>query len=187
MPHGVHKAATHDPADAPAGVYAIDPSHASIILRVMHEGRSYSTFRFGSVQGAVDWNPAQPEASKVDVTVDTKSIMTPVPGFIDNLTGSEFLNSAMFPQARFVSTGIRRTGPTTGEITGDLTLLGQTHPITVQAQMLGIGSNPRHLTTIGFEGTAKFKRSAYGMIGEIPNIADEVELQLDFEVDLKKG
>src|SRR5579872_6142899 len=93
MPHGIHKAATHDPADAPAGVYVIDPTHASFILRVMHEGRSFSTFRFGGMQGAVDWNPAQPEASKVEVTVETKSIMTPVPGFVDNLTGTEFLNS----------------------------------------------------------------------------------------------
>jgi polyisoprenoid-binding protein YceI len=171
------------PADAAAGTYKLDTSHASVFLRIMHQGTSYSTFRFGDVTGTLAWNPASVETSKVDIIVGTKSIATPVAGFADRLTGERYLNVAAFPQAEFVSTSIRRTGPTTGEITGNLTFMGQTHPITVQAQLVGIGQNMRGGTTMGFEGTTKFKRSDFGFTVMLPDIGDEADLILDFSFD----
>jgi polyisoprenoid-binding protein YceI len=171
--------ASRDPAVAPAGGYKMDPDHTSVVFRILHEGTSYSTFRFYTVTGVLAWNPARIEDSKVDVTVDTKSIATPVINFSDRLTGANYLNSAMFPQARFVSTSIRRTGPTTGEITGNLTLLGQTKPITINGELVGVGPNARGQPTIGFKGSAKFKRSDFGLMTLLPQIGDEVELVLD--------
>lgn len=173
---------TKNPADAPAGTYKLDASHASVILRILHQGTSYSTFRFGAPAGTLDWNP-NVETSKVDITVDMKSIATPVAGFADRLTGERYLNVAAFPQARFVSTSIRRTGPTTGEITGNLTFMGQTRPITVQAQLVGIGHGMRGGVTIGFEGTSKFKRSDFGFTTLLPDVGDESELILDLAFD----
>jgi polyisoprenoid-binding protein YceI len=173
--------ASHDPAAAPAGGYKMDVGHTSIIFRITHEGTSYSTFRFNSSTGLLAWNPARVEDSKVDISVDTKSIATPVANFSDRLTGENYLNSAAFPVARFVSTSIRRTGPTTGVITGNLTLLGQTKPITVNAELVGIGSNPRGQQTIGFTGTTKFKRSDFGLTTLLPAVGDQIELTIDAE------
>jgi polyisoprenoid-binding protein YceI len=102
-----------------------------------------------------------------------------VAGFADRLTGESYLNSDKFPQAEFVTTSIRRTGPTTGEITGNLTLLGQTHPITVQAQLVGIGANARGVSTIGFQATGKFKRSDFGLTILPGIIGDDIELLID--------
>jgi polyisoprenoid-binding protein YceI len=168
-------------AAAPAGSYKLDPDHASIIGRIRHQTTSYSTFRFYSDAGTLDWNPAHIEASKVDVTVDIKSLATPVPGFADRLMGERYFNLAKFPQARFVSTSIRLTGQTTGEITGDLTFLGVTKPITVKAELVGAGPNPRGVPTIGFEGTARFNRFDFGLAALPNNIGDQVELILDLE------
>ncbi len=145
-------------------------------------GFSYSTFRFGTVSGTLNWNPAAPENSKVDITVDPKSIMTPVQGFAEELGGDRFLNVGKYPDAHFVSTSIQRTGPTTGVITGNLTLMGQTRPITIKAEMVGAGRGMRG-TVIGFTGIAHFKRSDFGFSAMIPIIADDVELLIDTEFD----
>jgi polyisoprenoid-binding protein YceI len=173
--------ASKDPAAAPRGQYKMDPDHTSILIRILHQGTSYSTFRFNTDEGVLDWEPARIEASKVEVTVDTKSIATPVAGFAERLAGERYLNSAKFPQARFVSTGIRRTGAATGEITGDLTFLGVTKPIKIDAQLVGIGPNAKDLATIGFVGSAKLKRSDFGLTTLLTVFGDEAELMIDTE------
>jgi polyisoprenoid-binding protein YceI len=178
---GARPPVSQDPAAAPAGTYKLDSNHASAIVRIKHEGTSYSTFRFNTVAGVLSWDPAHIEASKLSVTVDPKSLVTPVAGFADNLTGPHYLNTAQFAQATFVSTGIRRTGPTTGVITGDLTLVGQTKPITINAELIGVRTNMRGAPTFGFAGVTKFKRSDFGLTTLIPSVGDEVELSIDVE------
>jgi polyisoprenoid-binding protein YceI len=171
-----------DPAAASAGAYKLDPRHTSVVARVPHMGGfSYSTFRFGSASGTLNWDPARVENSKVEVTVEAKSIMTPVEGFAAELSGDQYLNAAKYPDVKFVSTGIQRTGPTSGKITGNLTFMGQTKPITMDAQMVGAGKNPRGVDTIGFTGNARFKRSDFGFTTLMGPIGDEIELVIDTE------
>lgn len=174
--------ASKDPAAAPAGTYRMDPEHMSVIARVGHgSGTSLSTFRFTKATATLTWDPARVENSKIEVVLDPKSISHPVPGFADELDGEMFLNVAKYPDARFVSTSIRRTGPTTGEIVGNLTFMGQTKPMTIQAEMLGAAKNMRGVATIGFTGTARFKRSDFGFNFMVPMIGDEVDLIIDSE------
>jgi polyisoprenoid-binding protein YceI len=176
--------ASTDPAAAPAGAYKLDPGHTSLIARVGHMNViSFSTFRFGVTSGTLNWDPAKVDASKVDITIDTGSIATPVKGFAEELSGPMFLNVAKFPTAHFVSTSIRRTGPTSGVITGDLTFLGQTKPMQIDAQLVGVGKSMRGASVIGFTGVAKMKRSDYGFTTYIPVIADEVSFVIDTEFD----
>jgi len=174
--------ASKEPAAAAAGSYKLDPNHTSVIARVGHmNGFSFSTFRFGKASGTLTWDPTRIEASKVDITVEPGSIMTPVAGFAEELRGERFLDVAKFPQARFVSTAIRRTGPATGQITGELTFMGQTRPVVVDGELVGAGKNMRGISTVGFTGKARFKRSDFGYTAMIPIIGDEVELLVDAE------
>src|SRR5579871_2982159 len=66
----------HDYKAAPAGTYAIDPAHTGLIVRIPHLGFSYSIFRFRGVSGTLTWDPANPAADQLSVTVDPKSIAT---------------------------------------------------------------------------------------------------------------
>lgn len=171
-----------DAAATVSGTYRLDPNHTSIIARVGHAGGvSLSTFRFAKAEGTLQWNAANPEASKVDVSVDTASIQSPVQGFGEELAGDRFLNAAQYPKMRFVSTSIRRTGPTTGQITGDLTFNGQTHPVTLQAEMIGGGRNGRGQAVIGFSATGSFKRADFGFGAMAGAIGPDVGLILDAE------
>jgi polyisoprenoid-binding protein YceI len=176
-----------DPMAAPAGTYKIDKQHHSIVARIGHGGGfSFSTVRFGATDGTLTWDPAHIEASKVSVTVDAKPNFAPIVYGVDP-GGPVLLNTAMFPTATFVSTGIKRTGPATGQIMGDLTLMGQTKPVTIDAQLVGAGRNGRGAPIVGFTGTLKFKRGDFGFTAMGGGISNEIELVIDAEFDGPAG
>ena len=168
---------TPDPAAAPAGTYAIDANHASIVARVSHIGYSFSTFRFGKVTANVVWSPASPEQSKLTAAVDTASIGTPVEGFATELQGEKYLNSAKFPQATFVSTAFHKVDATHGKVDGQFTLLGVTKPVTFDVTLVGAGKGfgaPR----MGVEAVTTIDPQAYGMS---PFFVAPIELVIDAE------
>jgi polyisoprenoid-binding protein YceI len=171
--------ASLDPAAAVAGRYKLDHEHASIIARLSHRGVSMSTLRFGSASGTLDWDPERIEAAKLHITVETASLTSPI-AFRILPTGEQFLNVAKFPRATFVSTAVRRTGAGQGRIEGDLTLLGVTRPVSIDAELVGIKST-NGVLAIGFSGTAKIRRSDFGNTFLAASVGDEVELLLDVE------
>lgn len=171
-----------DPAASVPGVYQTDPNHISVIARLGHAGGvSLSTFRFGKGAGTLNWQPANVSTSKIEITMDPSSIMTHVEGFADELKGETFLNPAKYPEAKFVSTSVRQTGPTTAAVTGDFTFYGVTKPMTVNAEFVGGGRNGRGIPVIGFTGSGKFKRSEHGFTTMLPGIGDDVEIIFDLE------
>ena len=178
--------ASKDPSTIAAGTYVVDPNHTSVIARIPHmNGVSTSVFRFGESAGSLIWNPTKPEASKLEVTVETKSIETPVKGFAEELIGAGFLNIAKYPQAKFVSTSIKQTGPTKGEVSGDFTFMGQTHSLTLDTELVGAGKNMRGAGIVGFHAMGHFKRSDYGFSAMAPAIGDDITLVIDTELDAK--
>ena len=170
-----------DPTAAPAGTYKIDKAHESVVARIPHAGGlSFSTVRFGASEGTLTWDPAHIENAKLSVTVDTKPNFSPIVYGLDP-GGANLLNVAAFPQATFVSTGVKRTGPAAGQIMGDLTLMGKTKPVVIDAQLVGAAKNARGVPLLGFTGTMKIKRSDFGFTALMGPIADAVEIDLDAE------
>jgi polyisoprenoid-binding protein YceI len=165
---------------APAGKYAIDPKHTGLVARVPHLGFSYSVFRFQTVAGTLTWDPANPAADKLDVTVDAKSITTaPVEGFSDELTGDKFLNAAKFPTMTFNATAFHAVSATHGTVEGDLTVMGVTRHTVFDVDLVGAGK--------GFRGpvigvTAKTTLDPKGL-GLPPFFASPIELDIDSEFD----
>jgi polyisoprenoid-binding protein YceI len=98
-----------------------------------------------------------------------------------DLMSPDFLNVAEFPEMTFKSTAIEKTGDKTGKVTGDLTLLGVTKPVTMDVTFNQVAPNPFHnnTPTAGFEAHAVIKRSDFGMKAAIPNIGDEVDISID--------
>src|SRR5690348_8361067 len=86
---------------ASAGRYIMDPAHTSVNFRVSHMGLSHYTARFTKMDGALDFDPANPAAQKVSVTIDPSSIQTNYPlkdvDFDGELRGKQFFDVAQFP------------------------------------------------------------------------------------------
>jgi polyisoprenoid-binding protein YceI len=176
LPPGV-TCGSPDIAGAPAGAYTVDPAHAAIVAKVSHIGYSYSVFRFGKVTGTLDWDPAAPQSAKLTASVETASILTPVPGFPAELSGPQYLNAAKFPQATFVSTAFHRLDATHGKVDGQFTLLGVTRPMTFNVTLIGAGKGfgkPR----MGVEATSIIDPKAFGMS---PFFVVPIQLVIDAE------
>ena len=162
---------------APAGTYALDSKHASVLARVSHIGYSYSIFRFDDVTGSLTWDPAKPEASKLSATVGVASIRTNVEGFAEELRGDKYLKSGAFPKATFTSTAFRQTDAAHGQVDGQLSLMGKTVPVTFDVALVGAGPGfgaPR----IGVEATGRIKPTDFGLN---PMLGEAIELVIDVE------
>jgi polyisoprenoid-binding protein YceI len=176
--------AMHDYKAAPAGKYAVDPKHTGLVARVPHVGFSYSIFRFNTVAGTLAWDPANPAADKLDVTVDPASIVTgPVSGFSEELAGEKYLNAAKFPVASFTSTAFHPADATHGKVEGDLTVMGITKHITFDVELVGAGKGFRG-PVIGVAARTELDPKTYGLPAFITG---PIQLYIDTEFDQQAG
>ncbi|PLK24643.1 hypothetical protein C0V72_05000 [Porphyrobacter sp. TH134] len=173
-----------DAARVTAGTYSADPGHSLIAFEVNHFGFNDYFGIFGDVAGTLTLDPANLDASTVDVAIPVASVTTASKGLTDHLlrAGKDGAKPDFFgpaPQAaRFVSTSVKADGMT-ATITGDLTLNGVTKPVTFEAEFTGAGVNPfNKKETIGFEAETTIKRSDFGVNYGIPVVSDEVELDI---------
>lgn len=175
--------------DMPAGVYSIDKYHASLTWKVMHAGLSNYTARFKSFDADITFDPADITKSKVSAKIDPASLETDfVPtaekDFNKNLiTQEQWFNAGKFPEITFNSTKIEVTGDNTGKIHGDLTLLGVTKPVVLDATFNGAYAvQPfSQKAAMGFSATTSISRSDFGMSTYVPMIGDKVDIIIEAE------
>jgi polyisoprenoid-binding protein YceI len=173
----------------PSGLYELDKNHASMIWKVSHLGLSNYTARFTSFDIDIDFNALDPAASRVRATIDPTSVETDFPepekkDFDKELAMKEsWFNAEQFPQISFMSTSVEKTGDNTGKVTGDLTFLGVTKPVTLDVVFnKAIGNHPfANKPALGFSATTTIKRSDFGLTTYIPQIGDEVEVIIEAE------
>lgn len=177
------------PSDVPAGTYKLDPGHASVTWRVNHMGLSNYTARFTKLDAELTYDPSDPTKSRLTATVDPGSVRTDYfnaaqKDFDKELTDDpRFFQVAKFPEIRFVSKRLEKTGDKTGRMTGDLTLLGVTKPVTLDVTFNGsFKEHPMSKkAALGFSAVGTVKRSEFGMGAMVPVIGDEVQVLIEAE------
>ena len=177
LPPGVYMGEA-DYKQAPAGTYAVDPDHASVIARVSHLRYSWSIFRFDKVSGTMKWDPANPVNSSITAKVETASITSNVKGFAEDLAGNKFLNSAAFPEATFVSSAFRQMSTRRGKVDGQLTLMGKTRPVTFDVELIGAGKGFADRPRIGVSARGTINPVDFGLL---PLLGDSIEIVVDVE------
>ena len=177
LPPGVYMGEA-DYKQAPAGTYAIDPDHASVIARVSHLRYSWSIFRFERVSGTLNWDPVNTAGSSLTAKVETASITSNVKGFAQELGGDNFLKSAAFPAATFVSTAFRQMSSRRGKVDGQLTLMGKTKPVTFDIELVGAGKGFADRPRIGVNARASINPVDFGLP---PLLGDAIEIVVDAE------
>jgi len=167
-----------------AAEYKFDPNHTSVIWNAGHFGFSAPHGIFSGGEGTLHFDENAVEKSKVDVTIKTAGLATGIAKFDEHLKSKDFFNSEKFPDAKFVSTKVEKTGEKTGKVTGDLTLLGVTKPLTLDVIFNKSGAHPMNQKpTVGFTATGVIKRSDYGMNFGVPNVTDDVQIQIEAEAN----
>ncbi|MDN4503634.1 YceI family protein [Alteromonadaceae bacterium BrNp21-10] len=150
---------------ASAADYVIDTkgAHASIQFKVSHLGYSYVTGRFNTFDGKFSYDAAKPEASTISVNIDTTSVDSNHAKRNQHIRGDDFLKADDFATAQFISTKVVDKGDDKLAIHGNLTLLGVTKPIVIDATKIGEGKDPWGGYRAGFEGTTSIQMGDFGV------------------------
>jgi len=169
-------------AHAEVATYAIDPAHTFVTFEVTHFGTSTNRGRFDKKEGTVQLDK-DAKTGKVDLTLDTGSIDTGTPAFDKHLQSDNFLNTALYPTARFVADDFSFNGDKVSAVSGQLTLLGKSLPVALKATHFNCYLNPmlkREVCGGDFETT--IQRSQWGMDWGINlGIPDAVKLVVQVE------
>ena len=184
--------ATQQPAPAAAaesvqsGTYALDKSHAKIVWGVSHLGFSTYYGEFTDFDAKLVLDAQRPENSKLNVTIDLNSVDTHNDALDTHLKSPDFFDTAKHATATFASTNVQRTGPTTANVTGNLTLHGVTKPVTLAVTLNKAAEQPMTKAyTAGFSAEAVIDRTAFGMTTYAPALGSEVKLIISGEFQRK--
>lgn len=168
-------------AQAPQAAYQPDPGHTFVHWEVLHMGTSTSRGRFDKVDGRIRFDRAS-AALELDFTVDTRSVSTGSTGFDGVLRGASLLDTEQHPTAWFIARRATFDGDTPRQVHGELTLRGQSQPLTLTARRWKCGLNllfRREVCGGDFEAT--LSRSSFGMTLAAGLVSDEVRLLVQVE------
>ena len=169
--------------------WKIDPSHSAIHFSVRHMVVSKTRGRFTKWTGDIRFDPENPAASSVEVSIDPASIDTADAQRDAHLRSPDFFDVEKFPTAAFRSTKIERAG---GQyrVHGDLTVHGVTRPVVLDATFEGAGKDPWGGERAGFSASVTIDRKDYGLEWnkalETGGLLVGEKVSLDLEVEAVK-
>ena len=167
-----------------ADSYKVDPTHAWAIYHVAHSPGANEIGNFEKISGDIVLDKADTTKSSVKIEIATTSLHTGNPQRDKDLSSPDFFNSGEFPKMTFVSTKVEKTGDNTAKITGDMTLLGVTKPVTLDVTYTGEGPLPWDAKTIkaGFSAKTSLKPTDFGM-KKFGDYGFGPEAYLELEID----
>ncbi|GGB79151.1 MULTISPECIES: YceI family protein [Henriciella] len=173
-----------------ADTYQLDKTHAFLTWTVRHNGLSGYTVNFTDFDATLEFDPEDLSASSITVTINPMALETNYPDeakraewHTELSTDDRFLNGDEFPEITFVSTSAEQTGDFTGTVTGDLTFLGVTRPVTMDVTYNGTANVPWYgeRDLLGFSAETTIKRSDFGMTAMLGMISDETRIEFSGE------
>ncbi|MET8769218.1 YceI family protein [Streptomyces sp. NPDC004658] len=151
-----------DPATL-TGDYTIDPAHSAIGFVARHAMVTNVKGGFKDFTGTLHLDGADPTKSTATLEVQMASIETGNADRDGHLKSSDFFKIDEFPVMTFRSTKAESLGGDDYRITGDLSLLGVTKPLTIDLEFHGAAKDPFGNERVGFEGKAEILRSEWGL------------------------
>ena len=174
---------TAQEALAEVETYVLEKPHTQIIFGTKHLGFTTSYGRFHEFDGGFTFDRANPENSSAEATIQTASIDMGTKPWDDHMKNQDFFHVTKFPTMTFKSTNIEMTGENTANITGNLTILEKTHPVTLATTLNHSGEQPFDKKYhAGFSATGTLNRTDWGMdYGVAVGVGDVVELIIEVD------
>lgn len=142
----------------------VDPAHSATEFKVRHMMIAWVKGRIGGLKGVLNFDEADPARSKVKVSADLSTLNTGEPQRDGHLKSADFFDAEKYPEITFESTAVKRTGEGEFELKGNLTIHGETKPVTFAVEGLGApGKDPWGNLRIGASATAKVNRKDFGL------------------------
>ena len=157
---------TGAPALPAAGTYTIDPAHSKIEAVARHLMVTKVRGHFADYEGTITVDK-DPTRSSVELTMQADSITTGVEDRDTHLRSPDFLDVENHPTVTFRSTGIEQAGDS-WVLTGDLTIIGKTNPVSLSLEFLGVINDPWGNAKSAFSASGEFNRHDFGLSWNVP-------------------
>ncbi len=154
-------------AQAQTATYTVEPTHTFATFEISHFGASVNRGRFDKKEGTIELDKAA-KTGKVDITFQINSINTGTPPFDKHLQSADIFDAAKYPTARFVGDKFTFDGDKLVSVAGNLTIKGQTQPVTFKANQFACYQSPM------------LKREVCG--GDFETTIDRTQFGLDYGV-----
>ena len=162
--------------------FVFEPGHTRVLFSVSHVGFTLMPGRFHGISGGFAFDEEDFSSGSVEVVIDAASVDMDHEGLNEHLRGPDFFDTVRFPEIRYQSGRVEMTGQNTARVYGDLTLLGQTRPVVLEATFNKAGIHPTTMKFIaGFSATATLDRTAFGMTYGAPEIGADIHLRVEVE------
>ncbi|WP_328371893.1 YceI family protein [Streptomyces sp. NBC_00445] len=173
------------------GDYTIDPSHSSIGFVARHAMVTNVKGKFLDFTGSLHLDGTDPAQSTATIDVKMDSVDTGSADRDGHLKSSDFFKIEEFPTMTFRSTKAEALGDEDYRITGDLSILGVTKPLTIDLEFNGAAKDPFGNERVGFEGKAEIKRSEWGLTWnaalETGGVLVSDKIKLNFDISAIKN
>lgn len=167
-------------ASAEVSVYKIDPVHSGISFKIRHFINKVPGV-FDQFSGEIHFDKENPANSKAVATITVASVNTRNDDRDAHLQNEDFFTISEYPEITFTSTDWETTDDdNTFLVTGDLSMVGQTKPVTMEVSFLG-EMEGRGKIRSGWEGTTTIDRTEWGMGYGTPAVGKNVEVELNIQ------
>jgi len=162
--------------------FTLDAEHTFPSFEIRHQKVSLLRGKFNRSGGRVVLDAQNPAENLIEVVVDASSGDTGHDELNRKLLGSNFFNTARFPEIRFVARDVTFKDGIPTSAQGELTMLGVTRPIVLEIREFNCGRQfPTFRSFCGADVHTTIQRSDFGMNYGIPLIGDEVKLAIEVE------
>ncbi len=150
-------------AGAAAATYKIDPHHANARFAIDHFATSTNIGGFYNLNGTLQFDPAK-RTGGIDLSIPVNNLQSGSTDFTQHLKSSDLFNAEKYPEIRFVSTRFHFKGNKVSRVDGNLTLLGQTHPVSLKATKFNCYQSPMLKAEVcGGDFETTIDRTKWGM------------------------
>ena len=166
--------------------WTIDPVHSNSSFAVKHLVITTVRGQFGKTTGTVQVDEQDPTKSKAEATIDVTTINTQNDKRDADLKSPDFFDAANHPTMTFKSTKVEKAGADKYKLTGDLTIRGNTKPVTLDATVSQPVKGMQGELRRAFSATGRINRKEFGLnyskaIEAGPVVGDNVDLLIEAE------
>ncbi|MXV17840.1 YceI family protein [Hufsiella ginkgonis] len=144
--------------------WVLDPTHSEVQFKVKHLVISTVTGTFKVFEGSLETENEDFSDAKISFSIDVNSIDTNQADRDGHLKSADFFDAVSFPTIDFASTSFTKTGDDTYSLTGDLTIHGNTKPVTLDVEHGGTATDFYGNLKAGFEVSGKISRKEFGLV-----------------------
>lgn len=170
-------------AAAAPETWTVDPVHSTAQFTARHFGIVPVIGTIPIVSASVALSAGSQIPVAVTAELDASKLDTHDDNRDRDLRSDHFFNVAVTPTIKFVSTKIVGTDPSSFTIAGDLTMHGETHPVTLNAKVVGSGTSPRGRRIVAYAATTTIDRTQWGMSYGPLIVGNSIDLSINVEAD----